>query len=78
MDTERIFKIVLGDISISNMKLEEEIERTINSDMEITLKTSQIKSFLSQMVMNDASIAKFSSLMMNNKNNNDLKQNENE
>lgn len=58
------------ELASDQMKLEDELEKTINSDMEINVKLKSIKSLLSQMTAIDASIAKFTSMTNNNKNNN--------
>ncbi len=58
------------ELASDQMKLEDELEKTINSDMEINVKLISIKSLLSQMTAIDASIAKFTSMTNNNKNNN--------
>jgi len=70
MNSERTIKIILMELTIDNLKLEDELEKTINGDTEINLKTQQIKHILSRMVTVDASIVKFTSMMTNNNNNN--------
>jgi len=70
MNSERLIKIVMMELASDQMKLEDELEKTINSDMEINVKLISIKSLLSQMTAIDASIAKFTSMTNNNKNNN--------
>ena len=55
------------DLSSDNLKLEEELEKVINSDMEINEKTKSIKSILTNMVSTDASIAKLTTMFSNNK-----------
>jgi len=67
MSIERIIKIMLMDLSSDNLKLEEELEKVINSDMEINEKTKSIKSILTNMVSTDASIAKLTTMFSNNK-----------
>lgn len=66
------------DLTTDSLKLEQELERVINSDQEIQYKTESIKSLLSRMVTIEASLIKFTSMMNNNNNNNDLKQNQND
>ena len=65
------------DLTADNLKLEQELERTINSDWDTDHKTQTIKSILSKMVSIDASIIKFTSMITNN-NNNEVKQKEND
>lgn len=69
MNTERIFKIVMTDLSGERLKLEEDLERVINSDSESEFKTQQIKSIVNRIVIVDASLAQFSSMMNNNNTN---------
>jgi hypothetical protein len=70
MDTARLIKIILMELTADNLKLEEELEKAINGDMEINTKTQTIKLLLSRIVATEASIAKFTSMMTNNNNNN--------
>jgi hypothetical protein len=72
METARLIKIILMELTTDNLKLEEELEKTINGDLEINTKTQQIKHLLSRIVATEASIAKFTSMMTNNNNNNQL------
>jgi hypothetical protein len=71
MNSERLIKIVMMDLVSDQMKLEDELEKTINSDMEINVKVITIKSLLSLMTAIDASITKFTSMTNNNNNNTD-------
>lgn len=64
------------DLALDNLKLEADLEKTINSDLEIISKTQLIKSLLSRMVAIDASIIKFNSMITPN-NNNELNQQNN-
>lgn len=61
------------DLTTDNLKLEDELERTINFDQEIVFKLEKIKTILSKMVAIDSSIVKFTSMMNNN---NEVKQKE--
>lgn len=65
------------DLTTESLKLEQELEHVINSDLEIDHKTQTIKSILSKMVSIDASITKFTGMVTKN-NNNELKQKEND
>jgi hypothetical protein len=73
MSSERIFKIVIMELTSDNLKLEAELEKTINSDLEINEKTNTIKTILAKMVAIDGSIVKFTNMITNN-NNNKLKE----
>jgi len=74
MSSERIFKIVIMELTSDNLKLEAELEKTINSDLEINEKTNTIKTILAKMVAIDGSIVKFTNMITNNNNNNNLKE----
>ena len=65
------------DLTTDKLKLEEQLEKTINSDMDIHVKTQSIKSLLSQIVTNETSMAKFSHMMNNDNNNNKPKTKQN-
>ena len=67
MDTERLFNIVLGELTIDKLKLETELETAINSNNEsIDIKVKKIKDILSMISIVENSIAKFSNLINNN------------
>lgn len=70
MNSDRLFKIIISDLSSEKMKYEEELERIINSVMETDLKISTIKSILREISLTELSIAKFSGMLMVNDNNN--------
>lgn len=63
MDGERLFKIVMMDLNSDLLKLEDELETTINSSMDVNEKTKKIKKLLSSMAITEASITKFSSMV---------------
>lgn len=76
MDGERLFKIVMMDLNSDILKLEDELESTINSNLDVNEKTKKIKKLLSKMVMVEASIVKFTSMVSINNNNNNILNNE--
>ena len=69
MNTERLFNIVIGELSIDKLKLETELETAINSTDDVDTKIMKIKSILARISTVENSIAKFSNLMNNNNNN---------
>jgi 3-methyladenine DNA glycosylase/8-oxoguanine DNA glycosylase len=69
MNAERIFKIVMTDFSCERLKLEEDLERVVNSKLESEVKTQEIKSIVNRIVMVDASLAHFSTMINNNNTN---------
>jgi hypothetical protein len=63
MDGERLFKIVMMDLNSDLLKLEDELEMTINSSMDVNEKTKKIKKLLSNIAITEASITKFSTMV---------------
>lgn len=70
MNSERLFKIIISDLTSEKMKNEEELERVINLDMETDVKILTIKNILKQISLTELSIAKFSGMLTVNNNNN--------
>jgi hypothetical protein len=68
MNTERLFNIVIGELSIDKLKLETELETAINSTEDVDTKIMKIKSILARTSTVENSIAKFSNLINNNNN----------
>lgn len=68
MNTERLFNIVMGELSIDKLKLESELETAINSTDDVDAKIMKIKSILARISTIENSIAKFSNLINNNNN----------
>lgn len=71
MNTERLFNAVLIDYSSEQLKLEDKLESTINSNMGIDEKIYEIKSLLAKITTNEASMLKFKAMVSINNNNND-------
>ena len=78
MDTSRIINIILSDLSLENLKLQETLERSINSNDYVEQKVNEIKSALKALAINELMIGKFQSLVSNPNNNNNQTQNQNE
>lgn len=70
MNTERLFNVVLLELTTDRMKLEDRLEQTINSSENIDQKTTSIKMILASIANNEASTAKLQSMLNNNNNNN--------
>lgn len=77
MDTNRLINIILSDLSLDNLKLQENLERAINDNEEVSKKVFKVKDILKSLVINDLMIAKFQSLVSTPNNNNNLNQNQN-
>lgn len=73
MNSERLFKIIISDLTSEKMKNEEELERIINSDIETDVKILSIKNVLKEISLTEISIAKFSGMLTVNENNNNTK-----
>lgn len=77
MDTNRIISIILSDLSLENLKLQDTIEKSINSNENIDTKIFDVKSTLKNLVLNELMIGKFQSLISTINNNQTQNQNEN-
>ena len=70
MNTDRLFNLVMMDMSLDKLKLEEELERVINDkQMMVEDKSSLIKSTLYKLSNTENAIVTFSNLLNNNNNN---------
>jgi hypothetical protein len=69
MNQERIINLVQMDLATDQMKLEGELERIINSDIDINKKLANIKKILAELVTIEASIIKFTNLASSTNNN---------
>lgn len=73
MNTERLFNLVMTDMTMDKLKLEDDLERVINNkEMSIDVKINETKSLLYRISTCENAIATFSNLL----NNNNKKQNE--
>jgi len=66
MNTERLFNIIVTDLTSDKLKLEQELERVINSDLETETKTKTIKYLLTTLATTELSLTKFVSMVENN------------
>jgi prophage DNA circulation protein len=64
---ERFFNIIMNDLTSEQMKLEEELEFVINSKNDIHTKVNTVKDLLNKLIINEASMVKFASMIPNNK-----------
>ena len=65
MNGERIVQIVVAELSLENLKLQDSLEVAINNNETIVDKVKTIKEILGQITVNEASLAKFQSLVSN-------------
>jgi hypothetical protein len=73
MDINRFINVVMSDLSLENLKLQDNLEVQINSQEQIETKVLRIKTLLEKIVINDLMISKFKSLVapiIDNKNEN--------
>lgn len=63
MNSERVFKIITSDLTSDIMKDEEELERIINSDIEIEDKINTVKNLLKRISIAELSITKFNNMV---------------
>ena len=77
MDTTRVISIILSDLTLENLKLQEMLERSINSNEHIETKVSDVKSVLKSLALNELMITKFQTLVSKPNNNQTQNQNEN-
>jgi hypothetical protein len=63
MNSERLFKTIMMDLNLDSIKLEDELEMVINSDMNINDKTFKIKELLTKIAITEASIIKFGNMV---------------
>lgn len=77
MEMQRTLNIILSELSLKNLKLQDDLEREINSKALINYKVSQVESILRELSINELMIAKFQSLIQKPNNNQTQNQNEN-
>lgn len=68
MNIDRFCDIMNNEFTNDRLKLDEELERTINSDIEIETKVTKIKDLLTKITINEASNVKFNSMINKQKN----------
>ena len=76
MEANRIVSIIISDLSLENLKLQESLEKAINSSDDVNIKLTKVKMYLAELATNEMMITKFQSLV-SPQNNNDLKMNQN-
>jgi len=76
MDSQRIITIILTDLSLENLKLQENLEKAINSSDGIDTKVHKVKDTLRSLAINELMISKFQTLISKT-NNTQEKENEN-
>ena len=68
MNTERIVKTIIMELEADKLKIEENLELVINSEIEAETKIERIKTLMNKLVLTEASLAKFIKMMTLNNN----------
>jgi len=63
MSNERTFSVIMMDLSLEKLKLEDLLEKSLNSDDSLENKSNKIKSTLDKLVRVEQSIVKFNELI---------------
>lgn len=71
-----MISIILSDLSLDNLKMQDELETIINGQEPTNSKIFKVKQILKDLVNNELMITKFQN-MVSTTNNNNLKQNQN-
>lgn len=71
MNTERFFEAMAFKLSLDQKKLDDKLERVVNSDMPLEKKLDKVGSLLQKMVNLEGMVKKFNEMVqMTNNNNN--------
>ena len=67
MNTERIFNLVMMDMSVDKLKIEDDLERVINdTNIDIDTKVTTVKKLLYELSNTENAITTFSNIINNN------------
>lgn len=75
MNTQRLFNIIIANLSSDLLILEENLERIINSNIETNEKVTTIKEILKEISLVEHSINKFRTMITNNNNTENTEEN---
>lgn len=70
MNTERLFNVVLLELSTEKLTIEDALEQVLVSSDNITNKSHQIKQLVARLATVETSIEKFNTMVSNNNNEN--------
>jgi hypothetical protein len=62
MNSDRLHRLIIAELTSDILKSEQELERVINSNTETDKKISDIKRLLGQMITLESSLSKFISM----------------
>ena len=71
MNADRLFKIIISDLTSERLKLEENLENVINSDLEIDYKVATVKELLKEITLTESSLIRFTNMLSDDETNND-------
>ena len=74
MNTERLFNVVLLELTTEKMKIEDALEHVLVSSEDIAAKSFRIKDLVARLATVETSIDKFNSMVSNINNNENNKQ----
>jgi hypothetical protein len=63
MNIERTYQIIINDYNLEKLKIEEDIEATINTPMDISDKLIKIKTLINNLTMVENNLNKFITLI---------------
>ena len=69
MNSERLIQILLAELNIENLKIQQDLEISINKVDKTDLIVNEVKYLLRDLAMNELSIAKLQILINNTKKN---------
>lgn len=70
MNTERFFEAMAFKLSLDQKKLDDKLERVVNSDMPLEKKLDKVGSLLQKMVNLEGMVKKFNEMVQMTNNNN--------
>ena len=72
MNTERLFNVVILELTTEKLKIEDSLEQALASSDDISVKSHRIKELVARLVTIETSLEKFNSMVsINNNNDND-------
>lgn len=74
MNTERLFNVVVLELTTEKLRIEDSLEQVLASSEEITIKSHRIKDLVARLVTIETSLEKFNSMVSINNNNDNNKQ----
>ena len=74
MNTERLFNVVVLELTTEKLRIEDSLEQVLASSEEITIKSHRIKDLVARLVTIETSLEKFNSMVSINNNYDNNKQ----